>query len=167
MIRPVCVIVLILSFNFSFGQSNIDVLHYKFNLLLKDQNDTIVGIAGIKLKFLRPSDSFQINLAAQNSDGKGMKVDMIITSLMDSLRFRQQNDEVDIILKKRSKINDSITCLIFYHGIPSDGLIISKNKYGERTFFADNWPDRAHNWIPCVDNPADKASFEFIVTAPS
>ena len=112
MIRPVCVIVLILSFNFSFGQGNIDVLHYKFNLLLKDQNDTIVGMAGIKLKFLRPSDSFQINLAAQNSDGKGMKVDMIITSLMDSLRFRQQNDEVDIILKKRSKINDSITCLI-------------------------------------------------------
>ena len=95
MIRPVCVIVLILSFNFSFGQSNIDVLHYKFNLLLKDQNDTIVGMAGIKLKFLRPSDSFQINLAAQNSDGKGMKVDMIITSLMDSLRFRQQNDEVE------------------------------------------------------------------------
>ena len=50
---------------------------------------------------------------------------------------------------------------------PADGLIISKNKYGHRTFFADNWPNRAHNWMPCVDDPADKASVEFIVTAPS
>ncbi|MEI9911166.1 MAG: hypothetical protein WDO71_16745 [Bacteroidota bacterium] len=33
-------------------------------------------------------------------------------------------------------------------------------------FFSDNWPNRAHNWIPCVDDPADKASVEFIVTAP-
>src|SRR4029079_12113458 len=56
---------------------------------------------------------------------------------------------------------------IFYHGIPNDGLIISKNKYGDRTFFADNWPSRAHYWIPCVDDPADKAPFEFFITAPS
>src|SRR6478672_3808793 len=52
-------------------------------------------------------------------------------------------------------------------GIPRDGLIISTNKYGERTFFSDNWPNRAHQWIPCVDRLDDKASFEFVVTAPS
>jgi aminopeptidase N len=46
-------------------------------------------------------------------------------------------------------------------------LIIKKNLHGERTFFADNWPNRAHFWIPCKDRPDDKASFEFIVTAPS
>jgi aminopeptidase N len=45
-------------------------------------------------------------------------------------------------------------------------LIISKNKYGNRTFFADNWPDRARNWIPCVDHPYDKATVDFIVTSP-
>ncbi|MES1222705.1 MAG: M1 family peptidase, partial [Bacteroidota bacterium] len=33
-------------------------------------------------------------------------------------------------------------------------------------FFADNWPNRGHNWIPCHDDPADKASVEFIVIAP-
>jgi aminopeptidase N len=51
-------------------------------------------------------------------------------------------------------------------GTPADGLIISKNKFGDRTFFADNWPNRAHQWIPCIDRPDDKASFEFYVTAP-
>ena len=39
-------------------------------------------------------------------------------------------------------------------------------QYGHRTFFGDNWPNRGHNWLPCVDDPADKASVEFIVTAP-
>jgi aminopeptidase N len=33
-------------------------------------------------------------------------------------------------------------------------------------FFADNWPNRGHNWIPCHDDPADKATVEFVVTAP-
>jgi aminopeptidase N len=56
---------------------------------------------------------------------------------------------------------------ITYEGIPADGLVITKNKYGHRVFFADNWPNRAHNWLPCVDHPADKASLDFIVTAPA
>jgi aminopeptidase N len=55
---------------------------------------------------------------------------------------------------------------ITYQGIPADGLIISKNEFGHRTFFGDNWPNRAHNWLPCADYPADKASVDFVVTTP-
>jgi aminopeptidase N len=55
---------------------------------------------------------------------------------------------------------------ITYEGVPDNGLIITKNKYGHRVFFADNWPNRARNWLPCVDHPADKAALDFIVTAP-
>ncbi|MDV7390579.1 hypothetical protein RZS08_04460, partial [Arthrospira platensis SPKY1] len=55
---------------------------------------------------------------------------------------------------------------IAYHGVPADGLIISQNQHGQRTFFGDNWPNRAHHWLPCVDHPSDKARVEFIVTAP-
>ena len=56
--------------------------------------------------------------------------------------------------------------LLNISGIPADGLIISRNKYGDRTFFADHWPDRAHNYLPCIDHPYDKASVDFIITAP-
>ncbi len=45
-------------------------------------------------------------------------------------------------------------------------MIISRNKYGDRTFFADHWPDRAENYLPCIDHPYDKASVDFIITAP-
>jgi aminopeptidase N len=55
---------------------------------------------------------------------------------------------------------------VTYRGTPADGLVISKNKHGERTFFADNFPDRARHWLPAVDHPSDKATCEFIVTAP-
>jgi aminopeptidase N len=55
---------------------------------------------------------------------------------------------------------------IDYFGIPADGLIISNNKFGNRTFFADNWPDRGRNWLPCIDHPYEKATVDFIVTAP-
>jgi aminopeptidase N len=50
--------------------------------------------------------------------------------------------------------------------VPADGLIISKNKYGDRTFFSDHWPNRARHWLPCHDTPADKATVAFYVVAP-
>jgi aminopeptidase N len=149
-----------------YAQSAIDILHYKFGLSLGDSNDTIQGYAEIKLKFLQPVSSFAIDLVLQNQ-GKGMKVDKITTGLSRELNFVAENDKINIILPGPVKPSDSNSFIIYYHGVPKDGLIISKNKYGDRTFFADNWPNRAHNWIPCVDQPGDKASFEFLVTAPS
>ena len=86
---------------------------------------------------------------------------------MQILLFTHENDKIKIKLPRKLLVDEKDTIAIEYKGIPSDGLIISKNKYGKRTFFADNWPNRAHNWIPCVDDPADKASVEFLVTAPS
>jgi aminopeptidase N len=157
---------LFLSVNSS-AQSKIDVLHYKFSIELNDNNDTIYGQAEIKLKFLTAATSFKLDLVTQNDKGKGMKIDNVtgpgIRGTIKSI------DSVKIILSSVNApaFNDTATYIISYHGVPSDGLIISKNKYGHRTFFADNWPNRAHNWIPCVDDPADKASVQFIVTAPS
>src|SRR6266487_5059218 len=152
----------------SYSQSNIDVLHYKFELTLSDKSDTIYGLAEINIKFLQASSSFSIDLRCQNRQGKGMIVENI-SSPQDSLikNYTVENDKLNITLSKQANGNDSIIVMIRYHGIPGDGLIISKNRYGDRTFFADNWPNRAHNCIPCKDEPDDKATFEFTVTAPS
>ncbi len=158
---------ILLFFFIAFGciaQSKIDVIHYKFELELSDQSDTIYGKAEIKVKLLQPVSFFPLDLVLQNSKGKGMKVDNI--SGPDVSNFENYSDSLRIVLGTTRIPGDTITFTVNYHGIPNDGLVISKNKYGHRTFFADNWPDRAHNWIPCIDDPADKASFEFIVTAP-
>lgn len=148
------------------AQSKIDVLDYKFNIELNDNNDTIYGQTEIKFKFLIPVTSFKVDIVTMNDKGKGMKVDKITGPGIKG--FVNYADSIIImLLPNNASIDENLTYIITYHGIPADGLIISKNKYGHRTFFADNWPNRAHNWIPCIDDPADKATVEFIVTAPS
>jgi aminopeptidase N len=60
-----------------------------------------------------------------------------------------------------------VTFDVEYRGVPRTGLIIGKNRHGERTFFSDDWPDKARNWLPMVDHPSDKATGEFAVVAPA
>jgi len=80
--------------------------------------------------------------------------------------FDHAGDHLTIQLKNPGKAGETRTFKISYRGVPSDGLVFSKNKFGQRTIFADNWPNRARNWLPCVDHLSDKASVEFMVTAP-
>ncbi len=142
----------------------IDVQHYTFALQLNDQNDIIQGQATIAVKFLKDSKSFRIDLVKNNSTGKGMLVSQVKEN-GKPVSFSQSDEKLTLsaAAKKSSTHNYTIT----YSGIPADGLIISTNKHGNRTFFGDNWPNRAHNWLPCVDDPADKASVDIIVTAPA
>ncbi|MBS1919036.1 MAG: DUF3458 domain-containing protein [Bacteroidetes bacterium] len=147
------------------AQSNIDVLHYKFEIGLSDQSDSIEGKTWVTIKFAEPSNNFRMGLASLNNKGRGMIVSRVFEN-KESVSATQNNDILNISLNRPAEKNETRTYEILYKGIPADGLIISKNKYGDRTFFADNWPDRAHNWIPCKDEPGDKATFEFVVTAP-
>lgn len=151
----------------AFSQRSIDVLHYKYEIELNDNNDTIYGKATIVLQFREPTKWIELNLKSLGKDGKGMMVMGAGGPDFQKVTIELESHKFGLNLNNLSKKNDTATYTINYKGIPADGLIISKNKYGNRTFFSDNWPNRAHNWIPCVDDPADKATVEFIVTAPS
>jgi aminopeptidase N len=148
------------------AQSGIDVLHYQYFIYLNDKNDTLLGEAVVKFVPNENASSVLFDIYGLNKAGKGMQV--VATGFniyhQTSCPFEQRDNKV--IITMPVKKDDTAYAVIHYKGIPDDGLIISKNKYGDRTFFADNWPNRAHHWIPCVDRPDDKASFEFIVTAP-
>jgi len=150
---------------YSNAQQPIDVQHYKYEIGFTDESDVINGKAWITIKFLAESSQVIFDLTSTEDD-KGMQAFSVLES-GKSLQFVHKNNELRIILNKGVEKGEIKTFEIQYMGNPKDGLIISKNKYGERTVFADNWPDRAKNWIPCNDLPSDKASVEFIVTAPS
>lgn len=62
---------------------------------------------------------------------------------------------------------DTLHTSIRYHGTPRDGLIFHADSTGRRTVFADNWPDRAHRWLPIPDHPSDKATVDLHIEVPA
>jgi aminopeptidase N len=142
----------------------IDVLSYRFEIDLNDNSDVIQGTSDIEIAFRKNVAQFQLDLSYNNAENSGMKVKRIIEDGRD-ISFLQEDNQItlDIPLAHQGTQRNY---RIVYSGIPSDGLIISKNKFGDRTFFGDNWPNRGHHWLPLVDHPSDKAIVEFIVSAP-
>lgn len=152
-------------FVFAQSASNIiDVQQYNFQIELNDTTDVIKGSAEITVKMKTPSAELIFDLISK-SGNNGMTVESV-KSKGEALKFSHENDKLKITLTKIVSEDRKVSVTILYHGIPKDGLIISKNKYGDRTFFADNWPNRGRNWLPIIDHPADKAAVNFTVIAP-
>ena len=143
---------------------NADVLHYEFALTISDSTDKIEGKTSIKIRFINEAHSISFDLNGINIDGKGMRVARVSLGAEDT-KWEQGNEKLIVFFENPVKQNDTLDIVIEYSGVPADGLIISKNKFGNRTFFADHWPNRAHNYLPCIDHPYDKAAVDFIITA--
>jgi aminopeptidase N len=147
----------------------IDMLGYVFELTLSDQTDVVEGVATataryvdggqreLRLDLIQPLDSL---------DGAGMTVSRVTTG-DDDLAFRQADHQLLIDLGRTIPAGERVQVQVHYSGRPSDGLDIGPNRYGDRTFFSDNWSSRVRAWLPVVDHPYDKATTEMIVTAPS
>ena len=147
----------------------IDALNYSFRLELSDTTDAIVGELTLDIRFLSADvRSLRLDLinAAATHGGKGMRVSAVT---MDGVAvpFTHANDELLIPLASAPLVQRRARVVVRYSGTPATGLLIGRNKHGDRTFFSDNWPNRTRHWLPTIDHPYDKAMSEFIVTAPS
>ncbi|MBN3519231.1 M1 family metallopeptidase [Algoriphagus lutimaris] len=149
--------------------TKVDVLNYQFNIELSDDTDEITCELILDVRYLGEGvDSLRLDLvkASKALENKGMTVSSI-QSEGQELAFTHEGEELKIKLPSSSKKDQEKQYKIVYSGIPASGLKIANNKYGDRTFFSDNWPDKGRNWLAMVDHPYDKATCEFIVTAPS
>ena len=142
----------------------IDVLHYKIDLRVDDITDTINVSETIYFSHTDEKKPIVFNLKSLNKFGKGMRVSK---TSMDSkaIEFLHKNDSLYLFVEPSTE-DKKYEIDISFKGVPVDGLVIGENKFGNRTFFGDNWPNRAHNWFVCNDHLSDKASVEFIVHAP-
>ncbi len=144
---------------------NIDILNYKFEIHLNDTSDIIYGSADIALNIKDSEDRVRLDLISQGKDGMGMEVKKV-TFNGSEVSYSHDNDVLLIetgVLEYSSR--DIIN--VVYSGMPITGLIIGPNMHGDRTFFSDNWPNKARNWLPLVDHPYDKSTAEFVVIAPN
>ena len=146
----------------------VDITHYRFRLSLNDATDSISGTARVHAKILsKEIRRVRLDLTSRSEqrDGRGMQVHSV-SSGGRRLTFDHNDDVLLIDLPSAPDLNGIATFDIVYSGIPDTGLLIKDNKHGERTFFSDNWPNKARNWLPTVDHISDKATSEFLIIAP-
>jgi len=146
----------------------IDVIGYVFDIEVTDTDDMIQGRTAVDVRFIEPASSLRLDLIGQTGapDGRGMMV-IGAESGGESLTFTHADDAVIIDLGTPARAGDRRTIHVSYEGIPAAGLKIGPNKYGDRSFFSDNWSSRVRNWLPVVDHPSDKATTEMRIVAPS
>ncbi len=148
--------------------TDIDIQHYKFELTLSDETDEIIGKTEIHIMPKRSGMTqlrFDLINKSDQLDNKGMTVSAVLYNNLP-IAFAHKNDELVIHLLQPTIADKPIVITIQYSGVPSTGLIIGPNKHNDRTFFSDNWPNKARHWLPTVDHPYDKATSEMMITAP-
>src|SRR5256884_767228 len=136
-------------------------VHYDVSISLNDQLSEISSAkTEITLQVLKP-DLTKIDL-----DFGELPIDSVLVSGRPA-RFERAPDVLNVILPQATKPNDQVKILVTYHGRPKDGLIFANDRDGKPSVTGDNWPNRVHQWIPCLDHPSAKATVSFTVVVPN
>ena len=147
----------------------IDIQGYVFEITVTDESDVVQGRTTVDARYLQGGQSqLRLDLVgmAADRDGRGMEVHGVVMNGQE-LSFAHANDALVIDLGAPVEAWKRVKVVVEYSGIPVDGMDIGPNKYGDRTFFSDNWSSRVRNWLPVVDHPYDKATTQMIITHPA
>lgn len=177
-------------------QPGIKVNSYTFDISLSDANDELMVHDTVSVQFLKPGvTAIDLDLCkftpqirspqtaagiadpcaepsggrgpapAKPTGGKGMTV-TAVTSGGAAVPFRHEADRLHVELPHAFSPGDHYEFTVDYHGTPATGILIGKNKYGDRGFLSNPWPDKARNYLAVVDHPSAKAPETTMVTAP-
>jgi aminopeptidase N len=154
-------------------QPGIDAQRYVFHVVIPDTGSTIAVTGTMYFRRTRNVETLRLDLA------RTMKVAGVMMNGR-AIKYSHDGDSVRMPLgawnpecanagaasgDRASGCVYSVT--VEAKGVPTDGLIISKDSSGNWQYFADHWPNRARNWLPTIDHPSDKAGVEWRVHAPS
>lgn len=102
---------------------------------------------------------------AAPAGGKGMTV-TAVNAGDQALTWQHENDRVRITMPRAFAAGDTYAFSLNFHGVPATGILIGDNKYGDRGWVSDPWPNKARNFRAVVDHPSMKAAQTTSVTAP-
>lgn len=135
-------------------------VHYVVDIKLNDQLSEIeearteINIVAVKM------------ISIVDLDFGDLKVDSVAVNSLPA-KFQHTNGLLAVTLAEPAKAGARLTVTVAYHGEPKDGLMLTADKDGKPSAIGDNWPNRVHQWIPCLDHPSAKATVRFTVTAPA
>jgi aminopeptidase N len=134
-------------------------VHFEIALTL---NANLTEIASARA--ILTVEALQDNLVSLDLDFGDLAIDSMTVDGR-ACRFSRRPGHLIAALDPPAQRGGRLEVAVAYHGRPKDGLLMSKGR--KRPFaVADNWPDRAHNWIPCLDHPSAKATVRYTITAP-
>jgi aminopeptidase N len=146
-------------------QPGVDAQHYavRLTLLTTDANDIQAEVAVTLRVVTAGTREAILDLASPTSGGKGMTVTSV-TSAGGAVPFDHRDNRLHLPLPANAAPGQDVVFAIAYHGVPDKGLLFVTSIHGDRTAFSENWHNRARQWLPMIDHPADKATGEFVVT---
>ncbi len=152
---------------------NFDVLHYRLNAYLPMEDSSFFGDMDIKILITQQSDSIKLNALG-----------LVFTSLKvndtdATFHLYPSSETFTIILPRTYTANETINTKISYYRDVST-LNLSYNRKGyywfrknldskieENIGYTMSEPYDARLWMPCFDDPSDKATCEINITVPS
>ncbi|MDX2184009.1 MAG: M1 family metallopeptidase [Gemmatimonadaceae bacterium] len=137
-----------------------DVLHYAFAVEVGTPalGDTVRVSTEITVHRQTDATSFVLDLAAPMAVRR-------VALRGAAIPFTHQRGQLTLQLPPGRR--DTLRLTVDAAGIPTDGLIVQRDANGSFTAFADHFPNRAQQWLPTVDHPADKATVAWTVRAPA
>ena len=135
--------------------------HFDISISLNDTLSELTSAKADITVLIRKKDTEVVDLDFGNMPVSAVTVDGA------TAKFTQHDEKLDVFLPHAARLLQRVVISVTYAGTPKDGLILVKDKEGIPSAIGDNWPDRVHNWIPCLDHPSAKSSVRFTVTAPS
>jgi aminopeptidase N len=141
-------------------QPAIDAVHYEIALEVFDSVDEISALTRAHVK-IRQERTRRLWL-----DFGGLRILSLRVGGAEA-KYMHTGDRLSLELDREYAPGEIAVIEVRYRGRPDGkGVLIGKNNHGRRVFFAENWPDHARFWFPCIDHPSDKATVEWTLTAP-
>ena len=97
--------------------------------------------------------------------GKGMTV-TAVTAGPQALTWQHDADRLKVTMPRAFTAGERFAFSVSYHGVPATGILIADNKYGDRSWVSNPWPNKARNFRAVIDHPSMKATHVTSVTAP-
>src|SRR5713101_4193846 len=135
-------------------------VHYDVSIILNDQL-TELAKAQTEITALILKD----NVSIIDLDFGSMAIDSVTIGVQPA-RYERKPELLNVFLGQVAHAGEKVNIVVTYHGHPTDGLVFATDRDGKPSATGDNWPNRVHQWIPCLDHPSAKATVTFTVSAP-
>jgi aminopeptidase N len=119
-------------------------LHYDVSINFNDQLTEITSArTEITAQILKD------NVSMIDLDFGPLAIDAVTIGSQPA-RYESKPELLNVFLDHAAHAGDKVSIVVTYHGHPADGLIFANDRDGKPSATGDNWPNRVHQWIPCL-----------------